>query len=268
MRHHELRSAFIDSTGGVCEQRFGLTFIAAQTETGKGMPVGAIVHSHDPISVLTKGLQQLNIALNRDFKPTYATVQPSCPLARYFLTVLDVVCIFFSCLSRCWYMDDSDQEIGAVSNVWPGAQIRLCFWHLTEAWKRWLRKNVEDRQLHLDVSDTLRCIAHARKPAELSELQSALLNRLAAARMGKVWTYLFDVTVVFAYCTLCCSRNTEYWYELFIFFICSENIYGDLRAPGRHVAQQRVPVSSQAANVDAGSSRPDAASRIFSWLHK
>ncbi len=74
MRHHELRSAFIDSTGGLCEQRFGLTFIAAQTETGKGMPVGAMVHSHDPIPVLSKGLQQLNIALNRDFKPTYASL--------------------------------------------------------------------------------------------------------------------------------------------------------------------------------------------------
>jgi hypothetical protein len=88
-------------------------------------------------------------------------------------------------------MDDSDQEIGAVTIVWPDAQIRLCFWHLTEAWKRWLRKHVEDKQLQLDVNDSLRCIANARKPAELSELQSALQSRLVAAGMGKVCSCLF-----------------------------------------------------------------------------
>lgn len=83
-------------------------------------------------------------------------------------------------------MDNSDQEIDAVLNVWPETHVRLCFWHLTEAWKRWLRHYVHDKEMQATISDGLRCMAHARKPSELVSLWTALQFRLRAARMDMV----------------------------------------------------------------------------------
>lgn len=84
------------------------------------------------------------------------------------------------------HMDNSDQEIEAVGNVWPDTHIRLCFWHLTEAWKRWLRQHVRDKEMHVTISDALRCMACARRPSELEALWAALKSRLQEARMDMV----------------------------------------------------------------------------------
>lgn len=108
VRTHELRTALIDATGSVCEQRFSLvcrrpisiyslpsdahstpliymrvsasiqSFVGAETETGKIMSVGVIVASHDTVENLTLCLRQLDIALNQEFKPTYVCVLSMC----------------------------------------------------------------------------------------------------------------------------------------------------------------------------------------------
>jgi hypothetical protein len=105
-------------------------------------------------------------------------------------------------------MDDSDQEIKAVKTVWPNARIRLCFWHLTEAWRRWLCSNVDTKALQLTVSNALRCMAHAGTPAELTALWVALQSRLRASELDRVRLRMLNIvaylvssclTVIFFY---------------------------------------------------------------------
>ena len=97
---------------------------------------------------------------------------------------------------RCWFMDDSDAEIGAISKVFPNSMIRLCFWHLTEAWKRWLRANVNDPSIRDEVSNTLRCIAHTPKPVELQTLWKALCSRLDGLKLEHVREHMFCFVAV------------------------------------------------------------------------
>ncbi len=52
--------------------------------------------------------------------------------------------------------DKSDPERLAIKSVLPGAQVRLCYWHFTEAVRRWLVKatnGVKDKADQILIKD-------------------------------------------------------------------------------------------------------------------
>ena len=114
---------------------------------------------------------QLDMALNHEFQPT------------------------------AFFMDDSDAELASVRAVYPNTHVRLCFFHLTEAWRRWLIKHVHDPELSLNISDSMRCMAHVRAPAQLATLKESLLTRLTNAKQTKVRSVCVNLVCV---CSILC----------------------------------------------------------------
>jgi hypothetical protein len=77
-------------------------------------------------------------------------------------------------------MDKSDAIIAAVKAVFPEAEIRVCYFHVMQAWKRWLRKGESGITTGKRCAVTLwsRTLAVCAEPCAATRAYTLRLRRL------------------------------------------------------------------------------------------
>lgn len=157
-RKGHLARIHLDATGQTNCMRWQTYVVVAQDEFGRGVPIASMItstNSHEAVTVLLDALHKVCPA----FRPQQVVV------------------------------DDADSVILGVRNCVFKPAVRICFFHLMQAWKRWITsKRVNDSQ-HETILSFIRRMKLACTDDKFMELHAAFVAYLEHEGMDHVQQY-------------------------------------------------------------------------------